>query len=403
MFRSFLCVLCLWLCASMPALAKDGTVEFPVWSHSYSGTLGKKTVKVQLERIADTISGSYCYAPCKEETRQTLQLKGTVTGQVVQLIETIGGAETAAKSGAWTLFLADGSARGAWNLPDAKRVLPMVLSETDTPFPYDIALMADALPATDDSCPTPPGIHEVRLYQKGKLVQALPTDSQGTCSIFTPRIVDMNFDGHPDLMIAQTLPAGPNIPYDMWLFDPATQSFVTAPASLLDITSPEFDAVHHRVWNFWRSSCCDHGIDVFTWKNGYLEPDGSGESYVLPVRVGATDYYCYIMPAYIDGRVEYPDAAMKDKSGKVVVSGELKGCDIGPNMLERTRVDVWQKKADGTLVLASTQGVTWQKTQVKGATRYCPIVPFVNAGRIVPAALTSDPDLCSEDDPNVTN
>lgn len=402
MFRA--CLSAFLLCLLMPtaALAQTGTVEFPVWSRTYAGTLGKKTVEVQLERIADTISGSYCYAPCKEETRQTLHLQGTVKGQVAQIGETIGGAETAAKSGGWTLFLADGSAKGAWNSPDAKRVLPMVLSETDTPFPYDIKLLADALPDTDDSCPTPPAVHEIRLYRKGKLVQALPTDSQGTCSIFTAQIVDMDFDGHPDLMIAQTLPAGPNIPYDMWLFDPATQRFVTAPASLLDITSPEFDAIHHRVWNFWRSSCCDHGIDVFVWKNGDLEPDGSGESYVMPVRVGATDYYCYVMPVYVDGRVEYPDAAIKDASGKVVVSGDLKGCDIGPNMLERTRVDVWQKKADGTLVLAGTQGVTWQKTQVNGVARYCPVVPFVNDGRIVPAALTSDPDLCSEDDPNAS-
>ncbi|CAL4868687.1 hypothetical protein MMA231_02976 [Asticcacaulis sp. MM231] len=397
MFRA--CLSAFFLCCLLPttALAQNETVEFPIWSRTYAGTLGKKTVEVQLERIADTISGSYCYAPCKDETRYTLHLQGTVTGQVAQLSETIG---VAAKSGAWTLILTDGSAKGAWKSPDAKRVLPMVLSETGTPPPYDIRLVADTLPDADNSCPTPPMVHQIRLYRKGKLVQALPTESQGTCSIFTPQFVDMNFDGHLDLMIAQTLPAGPNIPYDMWLFDPATQTFVTAPASLLDVTSPEFDAEHHKVWNFWRGSCCDHGIDVFTWKNGNLEPDGSGESYVMPVRVGTTDYYCYVTPAYVDGRVGYPDAAIKDASGKVLVRGDLKGCDVGPYMLERTRVDVWQKKADGTLVLTDTQGVTWQKTQVNGATRYCPVVPFVNNGQIVPAALNSDPDLCSEDDPN---
>ncbi len=399
--RSFcLSVICLFIvCMPTVAFAKTAGVEFTVWSRSYSGTLGRKTVEVQLERIADRVTGSYCYAPCKAETRQTLQLNGMIKGQIVQLAETSGGGDTAPKTGAWTLNLAAVTS-GTWSSPDGQRHLPIALKAPADDFPYDIRLVADALPTSDDDCPDPPAVSEIRLYKNGKLFQSLPTDSQGTCSIFTPQIVDMNFDGHPDLMIAQTLPAAPNIPYDMWLYDVKSGGFVAAPGSLSDVSSPEFDAVHHKVWNFWRSSCCDHGVDVYEWQNGDLSQTDSGESYVLPVRVGQTDYYCYIMPDYVDGHVEYPGAVQSDAQGKLTADDDLSGCDIGHNLLERTRVDIWKQTANG-MVLADSKDITWQKTQIAGETRYCPVVPFLNDGRIQPAMLTG-PDLCSTEDPGAS-
>ncbi len=356
--------------------------------------LGRKTIEVQLERIADRVTGSYCYAPCKDETRFALQLDGTINGQTMQLAETNGGGDTAPKTGAWTFDLA--TASGTWSSPDSQHHLPVTLKASTDDFPFEIRLVATALPTTDD-CSDTPAVSEIRLFRNGKLFQALPTDSQGTCSIFTPQIVDMNFDGHPDLMIAQTLPAAPNIPYDMWLYDVASGKFVAAPATLSEITSPEFDSAHHKVWNFWRGSCCDHGIDVYEWKNGDLSQTDSGESYVLPVRVGQTDYYCYIMPDYADGHIECPGAVESDAQGRLTTDAGLFGCDIGPNILERTRVDIWKQTAKG-LALADTKAVTWQKTQVAGETRYCPVVPFLNDGRIQPAVLT-DLDLCSTEDP----
>jgi hypothetical protein len=386
-------------CLPTDAFAKAAGVEFAIWSRTYTGTLGPKRIEVQLERTADRIIGSYCYAPCKDETRQTLQLSGTTKGQVVQLTETNGSGDSAPKTGAWAINLTDPAVSGTWTSPDGQRHLPLALSRPADNFPFDIHLVANALPTGDD-CSDTPAVSEIRLYKSGKLFQALPTDSQGTCSIFTPQTVDMNFDGHPDLMIAQTLPAAPNIPYDMWLYDVASGKFVAAPGSLSEITSPEFDAIHHKVWNFWRGSCCDHGIDVYEWKNGDLSQTESGESYVLPVRVGQTDYYCYITPDYVDGHVEYPGAVHSDAQGKLTADGDLSGCDIGPNLLERTRVDIWKQTASG-LVLADTRNITWQKTQVAGETRYCPVVPFLNDGRIQPAALT-DPDLCSTEDPDAS-
>ncbi|MFT4073997.1 MAG: hypothetical protein QM647_00600 [Asticcacaulis sp.] len=387
---------CLILCAlvSTGVAAKTAGVEFPVWSRTYTGTLGRKTVEVQLDRIADRITGSYCYVPCTAETRQALQLRGALKGQTVQLTETQGDGDSAPKTGTWALNLE--AANGTWSSPDGQRQLPLTLTRPADDFPFDIHVVASALPTADD-CADTPAVSEIRLYRNGKLFQALPTDSQGTCDIFTPQIVDMNFDGHPDLMIAQTLPAAPNIPYDMWLYEPTSGRFVSAPTSLMDITSPEFDAAHHKVWNFWRGSCCDHGIDVYEWKNGELSQTDSGESYILPVRVGKTDYYCYIMPDYADGHVAYPDAIRSDPQGRLTTAADLTGCDIGPDMLERTRVDIWKETVNGW-VLADTRAVTWQKTQMAGEARYCPVVPFLNNGRIQPALLT-DPDLCSTEDP----
>jgi hypothetical protein len=390
-----LSLFCLCIAIMPTALfAKTAGVEFTVWSRTYTGTLGHKTIEVQLERIADRVTGSYCYAPCKDETRFALQLGGTINGQTVQLAETNGGGDTAPKTGAWTFDLA--TSRGTWSSPEGKRQLPVALTRPADSFPFDIRLVANALPTADD-CSDTPTVSEIRLYKNGKLFQTLPTDSQGTCSIFTPQVVDMNFDGHPDLMIAQTLPAAPNIPYDMWLYDTASGKFVAAPATLSEITSPEFDSAYHKVWNFWRGSCCDHGINVYEWKNGDLSQTDSGESYVLPVRIGQTDYYCYIMPDYVDGHVEYPGAVHSDAQGKLTTDADLTGCDIGPNMLERTRVDIWKQTASGP-VLVDTKAITWQKTQVSGETRFCPVVPFLTDGRIQPAVLT-DPDLCSTEDP----
>ncbi len=378
-----------------PTLA--GTVEFPVWSRTYSGTLGKKTVEVRLNRIADMISGDYCYAPCKEDTRHVLELKGRLKGQTAALGEANTAVSQNAKSGDWTLNFSGTAANGTWQSPDGKRSLPVGLT-TASIFPYDMTLVADSLPDNDQSCPDVPVVHEIRLYKAGKLVQSLPTESQGTCEIFTPEVADMNFDGQPDLMIAQSLPAGPNISYDMWLYDAKTQHFVAAPASLTDVTSPEFDAFNKRVWHAWRGSCCDHGVDVYEWKAGELSQVDSGESYVLPVRSGGKDYYCYVMPEYADGRIEYPDAIYDNANGQLVAPTDLSGCDIGPNMLERTRVDVWHMSAAGIPVLIKTRGVAWQKIQIAGSARWCPVVPFVSNGRIAPAML-SDADVCSDSDP----
>ncbi|NVJ11280.1 nitrite reductase, partial [Myxococcus sp. AM001] len=177
---------------------------------------------------------------------------------------------------------------GTWTSPNGKRTLPLALSQNqddlEARFPYEIRLLADTLPAEEgDGCPTPPLVSAIRLYKDGALIQTLETESQGTCSIFTPYLIDANFDGWPDLSLAMFLPAGPNIPHQTWLYDVATGRFVDAPAGLQDISSAEFDPVHRIVYSYWRASCCEHGVSTYRWNGGDLEEVDTQSSYLLPL------------------------------------------------------------------------------------------------------------------------
>jgi len=81
------------------------------------------------------------------------------------------------------------------------------------------------------------------------------------------QIADANFDGYDDILLLQFLPAAPNLPYFWWIYNPASKSFVEDTA-LENITSPQFDSVKHQITSFWRASCCDHGLDTYSYSNG---------------------------------------------------------------------------------------------------------------------------------------
>jgi hypothetical protein len=83
--------------------------------------------------------------------------------------------------------------------------------------------------------------------------------------------VDMNFDGHVDLRLIESRPAGPNVPYRNWLFDPDSQRFVESPA-LDEVASPSFDAEHRVVRSQWRDGAARYGTDTFAWQEGRLVP-----------------------------------------------------------------------------------------------------------------------------------
>lgn len=88
----------------------------------------------------------------------------------------------------------------------------------------DLVLVADALPEKTGDCGETPTVTGIKLFQHGKLLQQLTTESHGTCQIYLPEWRDVNFDGNADLMIAQYLPAGPNIPQQTWLYDAGKKS-----------------------------------------------------------------------------------------------------------------------------------------------------------------------------------
>ncbi|MFC4729713.1 XAC2610-related protein [Coralloluteibacterium thermophilus] len=243
----------------------------------------------------------------------------------------------------------------------------------------------------------------IRLYRDGERVQALETESTGSCGIFTPEIVDMDFDGWPDIAIAQFLPAGPNIPMDAWLYDPATGRFARAPASLLQVTTPNFDAARRLVWHTWRDGCCRHGVDIFRWRDGELEHVDGDESYMMPVRVDGELRGCYVAPDYADGRIVW-QGALRDVAGRPTLDPDVAAhCTptTPEGMLDpsRIRIDVWQEAAPGSAPIRIRSETARTVQGVVGdTTRTCTELPVFDEGTIGWLPLAGD-GCASHDDP----
>lgn len=98
-----------------------------------------------------------------------------------------------------------------------------------------------------------------------------PEENDQDCQQLSSALVveDMNFDGYNDLRIRQLMPAAPNIPYYVWLYDPQTNRF-TRNTALEEITSPVVDRVNQRIRSAWRANCCDYGEDTYGFLDGQL-------------------------------------------------------------------------------------------------------------------------------------
>ncbi|MBM4260946.1 MAG: hypothetical protein FJ145_05815 [Deltaproteobacteria bacterium] len=79
--------------------------------------------------------------------------------------------------------------------------------------------------------------------------------------------LDMNFDGYEDIRIIAFQPAGPNVPYRNWLYDPTAGRFLES-AALNEITAPEFDAPRKQIRSSWRDGATRYGTDIYVYENG---------------------------------------------------------------------------------------------------------------------------------------
>jgi hypothetical protein len=115
-------------------------------------------------------------------------------------------------------------------------------------------------------------IGTINIYQKpedvglGGLLQdiTLPSSIETTTpiNIATSLLVgDMNYDGNDDFRIVRFLPAGPNIPYLYYLYDPATRTFIYN-EEYAKITSPEFPG-NNEIRSQWRENAGRWGIDTY--------------------------------------------------------------------------------------------------------------------------------------------
>ncbi len=78
-------------------------------------------------------------------------------------------------------------------------------------------------------------------------------------------IGDMNYDGNDDFRIVRNVPAGPNIPYLYYIYDPATRQFIYNKA-YENITSPEFPG-NSEIRSQWRENAAKWGVDTYVIAN----------------------------------------------------------------------------------------------------------------------------------------
>jgi hypothetical protein len=119
-------------------------------------------------------------------------------------------------------------------------------------------------------------IGTIKVYQRtedvglGGLTQdiTLPASIVTSTAINDPNsliVGDMNYDGNDDFRIVEFLPAGPNIPYVYYIFNPATKQFEYNEA-YKKITSPEFPG-NSQIRSKWRESAVKSGVDTYTIAN----------------------------------------------------------------------------------------------------------------------------------------
>jgi hypothetical protein len=106
-----------------------------------------------------------------------------------------------------------------------------------------------------------------------KLIQVItPRENYASCGLPSNQIFfieDMNFDGCNDIRLLQFLPAGPNLPYYYWMYNPKIGKF-QSDTTLEDITSPDFDIKTKTIFSSWRDGYYTRGGNTYNYINGKI-------------------------------------------------------------------------------------------------------------------------------------
>lgn len=105
--------------------------------------------------------------------------------------------------------------------------------------------------------------------QNGRLIQEIqfkPTHTWNGRSLGVI-IEDMNFDGYLDIRIQSGTPAGPNIPYLYWLWDPKSSTYVANP-NHEQIMSPAFDSDSQTIQSSIRESPTFYSDHTYRYIDG---------------------------------------------------------------------------------------------------------------------------------------
>lgn len=84
-------------------------------------------------------------------------------------------------------------------------------------------------------------------------------------------LIDLNFDGWRDMRLIAFVPAGPNLPYLTWLWDPAAERFVRT-ETLDEIANATPLPDRQEIMGFWRVAPNSYVTQGFRWNDEALEP-----------------------------------------------------------------------------------------------------------------------------------
>jgi|GEM_PF-6159757 hypothetical protein len=114
--------------------------------------------------------------------------------------------------------------------------------------------------------------NKIELYEAnppGRLLQSIPLEPTDTREARSLGVIaeDMNFDGYLDLRIQQAVPAGPNIPYLYWLWNPESNVW-QANNAMEELTAPEFDPFTQTIHSFNRGNAAEYSDNYYRVING---------------------------------------------------------------------------------------------------------------------------------------
>ncbi len=383
--------------------------EFPAWSRLLSGTLGDRQIELRLFREGNTLTGRYCFSPCNADAETELETE-TEAGDPADLLALTGNlngsrnntavlderplnrADTS-ETGTWTITLSNNGITGQWRNLDGSQTLPIALTQPPAQQPFLFLLQIQTTQPLNAGCREDSSITAIRVYNpNGQLQQTLPAASQNICGYFAPELIDLNFDGWPDLRLGHTDPETTLTSYHYWLFNPATRRFADAPAALQDIVTPQFDAEQQRLWYSWVDAHDVSGITVYRWDGNSLIQTDNARSFVVPVRTEDGLLYCHIWQVYESGRIR-DIGAPQDEQGRISFSPHAlppQSCTPDfPATLAQLEMRVWTLR-DGQPATARTLPIAREPIDTPQGLRFCPNIAVFSNGALVREVVISD-------------
>lgn len=181
----------------------------------------------------------------------------------------------------WALLLASCTLLACQDrgTPPAVPAAAPASTPASAPTTHRVTLSAPGLSVALETAAAPDadGVLRVRAIEirrdgaPAQRIEGLDTRTPWTPEAPGAQLLDMNFDGQLDLRLIEARPAGPDLPYLNWLYEPASGRYVASPA-LDAIASPRFDAAARLLHADWRDGATRYGTDTFVFREGQPVP-----------------------------------------------------------------------------------------------------------------------------------